>query len=128
MNDPGRAPDTNLFSKLKSGDVSFWDDLRAATAAATSFSEILALSTQRRRAIHMKLGRPEGDKPRPLKLALLGGYTPYPLSELITHFLMAARVDAELHVGEFDNYAAEIMEPEGELAAFKPDLVVLLPS
>jgi FkbH-like protein len=130
MTNIGRAPDNSLLSKIKSGDVSFWDDLRSATEAATSFSEILALSTQRRRALHLKLDRRPGEKLKPLKIALLGGYTPYPLSELITHFLMTSRspIEAELHVGEFDNYAAEIMEPEGELAAFKPDLVVLLPS
>jgi FkbH-like protein len=119
-----------LNSKLKSSDPSFWDDLRTATEAAASFAEFLALSTARRRALHVKLARAPGTEPKPVRIALLGGYTPYPLSELIGHFLMTARapIDAQLHIGEFDNYAAEIMEPEGELEAFKPDVVVILPS
>src|SRR3954469_8560453 len=106
-----------LNTKLKSSDPSFWDDLRTATEAAASFAEFLALSTARRRALHVKLARAPGTEPKPVRLALLGGYTPYPLSELIGHFLMMARapIDAQLHIGEFDNYAAEIMEPEGEL-------------
>jgi len=130
MTNVGRAPDNPLHSKLKSGDISFWDDLRSATDAAKTFSEILALSTLRRRALHLKLDRKPGTNPRPIKLALLGGYTPYPLTELVSHFLMTSRspVDAQLHVGEFDNYAAEIMEPDGELAAFKPDVVIILPA
>jgi FkbH-like protein len=130
MTNVGPAPDNSLHSKLKSGDISFWDDLRTATDAAKSFSEILALSTLRRRALHLKLGRRPGTNPQPIKLALLGGYTPYPLSELVSHFLMTSRspAEAQLHVGEFDNYAAEIMEPDGELAAFKPDVVLILPA
>jgi FkbH-like protein len=130
MTNVGRAPDNSLHSKLKSGDISFWDDLRSATDTAKSFSEILALSTLRRRALHQKLHRKPGGNPQPIKLALLGGYTPYPLNELVSHFLMTSRspAEAQLHVGEFDNYAAEIMEPDGELAAFKPDVVVILPA
>lgn len=125
-----RTPENPLNLKLKSGDVSFWDDLRTATEAATSFAEVLALSTTRRRALHTKLARKPGTEPKPIRIALLGGYTPYPLNELISHFLMTSHspIDAQLHVGEFDNYAAEIMEPEGELTEFKPDLVVILPS
>jgi hypothetical protein len=55
MTNVGPAPDNSLHSKLKSGDISFWDDLRTATDAAKSFSEILALSTLRRRALHLNL-------------------------------------------------------------------------
>lgn len=130
MTDVGRTPENSLHSKLKSGDISFWDDLRSATETAQSFSEILALSTLRRRASHLKLGRRPDERQQTIRLALLGGYTPYPLNELISHFLMTSRspVEAQLHVGEFDNYAAEIMEPDGELAAFKPDVVIILPA
>lgn len=130
MTSTGSAVNISLQSKVKAGDSSFWDDLRTATEAAESFSGILALSTLRRRALQQRLPRRPGDDARPLRLALLGGYTPYPLQELITHFLSTSRpaIEPELHVGDFDNYASEIMEPEGALAAFKPDLIVLLPS
>jgi FkbH-like protein len=130
MTNVGRAPENSLPSKLKSGDISFWDDLRSATDTAQTFPEILALSTLRRRALHQKLGRGPGAPPPSIKIALLGGYTSYPLSELVTHFLMTSRpsADAQLFLGEFDNYAAEIMEPDGELAAFAPDVVVIVPA
>ena len=119
-----------LSSKLKSADPSFWIDLRAASAAAQTISDVIALSTLRSRALRQNLARPAGTPSRECRVALVGGYTTYPLSELISHFLAASEpsVNAVLFLGDFDNYTSEIMEASGPLSAFNPDVVVILPS
>ena len=119
-----------LGSQLTSADPIFWSDLRAASISAQTISDVIALSALRQHASRQALPRLAGDTERACRVALVGGYTTYPLSELISHFLATSMpsVNAELFLGDFDNYAAEIMEPGSTLAAFKPDVVVILPS
>ncbi len=119
-----------LNSQLTSADPIFWSDLRVASANARTIPEVIALSALRQRALRQALPRLAGDTERACRVALVGGYTTYPLCELISHFLATSMpsVNAELFLGDFDNYTAEIMEPGSGLAVFKPDVVVILPS
>ena len=130
MSDPSGTSVDALHSRLKAADTGFWEDLRNATRAARTFSELIALSTMRRRGLKAGLGRPPGDDARPIKVALLGAYTPYPLDELLRHYLLMGTpaLEGELFVGDYDNYVAEIMEEGGALHDFKPDVTVILPS
>jgi len=66
-----------------------------------------------------------------VRIAILGGYTPYPLNELISHLLAVScpiSWSAEFLVGDYDNYVAEIMEDSSALYRFKPEVILLLPS
>lgn len=116
---------TELFS---SRDTRFLGALREATAAAKTLQELLRLSALRRRAERAGLS-PEG---QPLRVALIGGYTLYPLNELVQHFLAAnwlpASWKAEIRLGDYDNYTSEIVGGSGILDEFKPEIVLFFPS
>jgi FkbH-like protein len=109
-------------------DPAFWDRLAELTRQPTAFEELIALSSLRRKAVARGLQRPgAGAGDEPLRLAILGGYSLYPLRELLTHLLETAGVACELFLGDYDNHVAEIMEPDGALDAFRPQVVLLLP-
>jgi FkbH-like protein len=116
-----------LKALLQRRDPAFWPLLRDATRRAGDFSSLLFLSTLRRRARTLL---PEAESPakRRLRLALTGGYSLYPLQELIEHLLETAGYAAEIFCGKFDNYAAEIMDEQSDLYQFRPDAVLLLPA
>ncbi|CEF48512.1 unnamed protein product [uncultured bacterium] len=63
-----------------------------------------------------------------VRLALVGACGLYPLHDLLTHLLDISGVFCTLFVGEFDNYTAEILEPESPLYAFRPDVIAVFPS
>src|SRR5262245_15023733 len=108
---------TGIKDLLLKNDSSFWVELARLTRQASGFDEILVLSTLRKKAELRGLQR-EWKSEKPLRLAIVGGYSLYPFHELLTHLLETAGIRSELLLGDYDNYIAEIMEPDGKLAEF----------
>lgn len=117
------------FSQLKAlllkGDPAFWSQLASLTRQARDFEELFVLSSLRKKAHSRNL--PAHERAR-LRLAILGGYSLYPLHELIEHIGEVENLPVELWKGDFDNYISEIMDESGPLYSFKPQFVLLMPS
>ena len=108
-------------------DPEFFRRMREQTLATTSCEDMLLLSALRKRAAQKGLA-PEQ---KPVRIAILGGYTPFPLHELIGHFLAAGQTvswKAEFLLGDYDNYIAEIVEESSKLDEFRPEVILLMPS
>jgi FkbH-like protein len=116
-----------LKSLLLAGNSEFWTQLSVLSEQASDFDELFLLSSWRKKAHARKLARP-GTIPSSLKLAILGGYSLYPLSELLEHLCEIHGTPAELWLGDYDNYTSEIMDGASELYSFAPQVVFLLPS
>lgn len=115
------------LKRLLSGrDPLFWPRLAERSEAAASLSELLSLSTLRKRALKAGFERPEITRP-PLKIALIGAGTMYPLSELIEHFLFVEGTAAAVFTGDYNNYVSEVIDPASALYEFGPDVVMVVP-
>ena len=114
---------------LAQREPAFWPALRSATRAAKDFSEVLALATMRKKAVRAGISV-TSDKA--IRLAVVGGSSLYPLNELLEQMIGAASPSGwwqtELWKGDYDNYISEILDPESELYAFKPEVIFLIPS
>ena len=119
------------FSELKTlllnGDPRFWEHLLALTRQAAAFDELLFLSSLRKKAHARKMSPPVA-APIKIRLALVGGYSLYPLHELLEHFCEIQGTPIELWLGDYDNYISEVMDDDSELYAFKPQVVFMLPA
>ena len=119
------------FSELKTlllnGDPRFWEHLLALTRQAAAFDELLFLSLLRKKAHARKMSPPVA-APIKTRLALVGGYSLYPLHELLEHFCEIQSTPIELWLGDYDNYISEVMDDDSELYAFKPQVVFMLPA
>jgi len=116
-----------LKKLLLDGDPEFWAVLKHLTADAKDFEELFLLSSWRKKAHARKLTRP-GVVQDAVRLAITGGYSLYPLHELIEHLCEVEGFPCETWLGAFDNYVSEISEPDSELYAFKPQVVLVMPS
>jgi FkbH-like protein len=125
------APDPHADARSLKGllmarDHAFVELLKQKTLESNQFSEVLALSTLRRKAQQIGLW------PTPaaaLRLAVIGGFSLRPLVDLIEHFaLILGNVDLKLWTGDFDNYVSEVMDEAGGLYEFQPEIVLILPS
>src|SRR5262245_8497826 len=114
----------DLKDRLRRSDPDFFPTLAQATRQAAACDDVLFLGTLRRRALSRGLQPPPGE---PLRLALLGGCSLYPLREIVEQTLFGAGFAPELFVGEFDNYQAEIRQEDSPLYRFRPQVTVLLP-
>ncbi len=112
---------------LRAQDGAFWDQLAARSLEEIEFDELFALSSLRKKAMAKGFPRP-GPKQPPLRLALAGGCSLFPLHDLVEHLLDARGIPCQIFCGDFDNYVAEITDGGSGLYEFKPDMVVLLPS
>jgi len=112
---------------LLSGDPEFWVQLKSLTRSARDFEELFLLSSLRKKAHARKLLPPKPPK-ETLRLAILGGYSLYPLHELIEHLCEVEKFPVELWQGDYDNYISEIMDDGSELYSFAPQVVFLLPA
>jgi FkbH-like protein len=112
---------------LAANDPAFWTQLKLLTQTATEFDDLLFLSSLRKKATARGLRRPEASA-APLRLAILGGCSLYPLHDLLTSLLEASGIACELFLGDYDNYVSEIMEADGPLYEHRPQVVLLLPS
>ena len=120
--------DTGKLKRLLlGGDAAFWPLLKVETDRATAFEDVLVLSTLRKKAQARQLAWPGGRATR-LRVALLGGYSLFPLSDLLEHFSLLAGTPCEFWQGSYDNYIAEIKDAESELYAFAPEVILVLPS
>ena len=117
---------SDLKQLLLQDDPSFCAELAALTARVEGFDDLIFLSSLRRKAIARGKQPPSAAR-QPLRLALLGGCSLYPLHELLTHLLETTGVPCELFLGDYDNFVSEIMDVEGELYRFGPQAVFLLP-
>jgi len=118
---------SDLKALLISGNPDFWPKLAALTGQAHDFEELFLLSSWRKKARARNLARPGPEIP-PLKLALLGGCSLYPLHELLAHLCEIQGTPVEVWLGDYDNYVAEIMDETSGLYAFAPNVVWLLPA
>ena len=116
-----------LKTLLLNGDAAFWPQLAALTRSARDFEELFLLSSLRKKAHARNLAAPTPSAP-PLRLAILGGYSLYPLHELIEHLCETDGRPLELWQGDYDNYISEIMDDASGLYAFAPEVVFILPA
>jgi FkbH-like protein len=116
-----------LKKLLLNHDPEFWCLLKAFTRQAGDFEELFQISSLRKKAHARALARPVL-APEKIRLAILGGYSLYPLHELIEHLAETDGLSVELWKGDYDNYIAEIMDDDSALYAFAPHIVLLLPS
>ena len=131
---PTLTPAADTLSRLKElalqKDPEFFSLLRRQTLATTSAEDMLMLAALRKRAAHKGLVAPNQKSTR---VAILGGYTPHPLHELIGHLLAAGQPQPvswspDFLLGDYDNYIAEIVEESGRLYEFRPEVILLFPS
>ncbi|MCC7530720.1 MAG: HAD family hydrolase [Candidatus Melainabacteria bacterium] len=115
-----------LKALLASKSESFWQELAKRTAQSRQFYDFSFLSTLRRKAIARDF-LPSSGNVRKSKLALLGGCTLFPLSELISHALYMQDNHCEIWSGDYDNYVWEMTDESSDLRSFRPDFVFLLP-
>jgi FkbH-like protein len=115
-----------LKTLLLSGDAGFWKELSFLTRSARDFEELFLLSSIRKKAHTRNLAR-HASANKKIRLAILGGYSLYPLHELIEHLGEVNGLAMELWQGDYDNYISEIMDDDSALYAFNPHIVFLLP-
>ena len=116
-----------LKTLLLRGDPEFWGQLKTLTRAARDFAELFLLSSLRKKAHARNLPQPAAAA-KPIRLAIVGGYSLYPLCELIEHLCEVDGLPVELWSGDYDNYISEIMDDDSELYAFAPQVVFILPA
>lgn len=61
----------------------------------------------------------------PCRLAILRSFTVEPLVPLLRVRAFAGGLDVDVHVGDFDNYAQQLLDGGSELYRFRPDVVIL---
>ena len=118
---------SELKQLLKDSNPDFWEALAAASREALDFGDLFLLSSLRKKAHARALDKPS-TTPERIRLAILGGYSLYPLHDLLEHLLEVQGSPCELWLGDFDNYVSEIMDEESDLYTFNPQAVLLLPS
>jgi len=112
---------------LLQNDPGFWAQLASFSRSARDFAELFLLSSLRKKA-HARGLTPPQPPPAKLRLAILGGYSLYPLHELIEHLCETENLPLELWLGDYDNYISEIMADDSGLYAFAPQVVFVLPA
>jgi len=116
----------DLKSLLRSRDPDFYRVLRVQTQAAVEFDRALSLNTMRRRAAASGMATAAV---APLRIAIVGGASLRPFADLLEHFTATlAGYNVLVWTGDYDNYTFEIVDSGSELYAFKPEVVLLLPS
>jgi FkbH-like protein len=124
-----QAAIAELRTLLSAKDPRFISAMRSATMQASSFTEMYTLAKLRQKAFKSGFISPESTTT--LRLAILGGCTLSPLSELVSHCIesvAATPLHCEMRLGDYDNYVAEISETESGLREFAPEFLLLMPS
>lgn len=116
-----------LKQLLLKGDPEFWSQLKALSRTARDFEELFLLSSLRKKAHARQVANPKPAKTK-LRVAIVGGYSLYPLHELVEHLCELENLPLELWQGDYDNYLSEIMDDDSELYTFAPQVVVMLPA
>jgi len=102
----------------------YWSALAKALKHDLRFTDAIQLATLRKKAEKQNLIPINRTK---LRVAVTGGYSTYPLAELLALYFASQGFEIEIFQGEFDNYVSEILEADSELYAFKPDFLILIP-
>ena len=110
---------------IEKKDVNIWKSIVKESRNAESFAEIMTLSTLRKRAEKIIDNKADFKK---IRLAILGGYSLYPLGEIVDQYFFANECKLELWVGDYDNYHSEILDEKSELYKFNPDIIVIIPA
>jgi len=63
---------------------------------------------------------------RPLRIALLGGFTTSFVAKVLDLFLLSERIDARIYEAPYGSLAENVLNPGSELYRFDPELVLLL--
>ncbi|MBC7543294.1 MAG: HAD-IIIC family phosphatase [Candidatus Sericytochromatia bacterium] len=63
-----------------------------------------------------------------VRIALLGTYTTAQMPALLRLYLAVAGINAECYEASFGQMAQELLVPSADLLAFRPDIVLLIPS
>ena len=114
----------SLKKMLLQNDPAFISSLVASTASATGFGDVVSLATMRKRAIAKGIwSAPKGE----LRVAVVGGSSLSPLTDLFQHFVEVQGFSCILWSGSFDNHVSEIMDEQSELYAFAPNVVLIVP-
>ena len=121
-----RSGHSELKSLLSRRDNSFWPTLSAYSRSASSFNELMLMSNLRKRAKLAGL-TPPCSRDKALKVAIVGGSTLYPLSELVEHMLWITMGPTEVMIGDYNNYRSEVFDESSQLYEFGPTFVVVLP-
>jgi FkbH-like protein len=116
-----------IKNRLLANDPEFWSQLKLLTKSARDFEELFLLSSLRKKARARNLAKPDAPAKK-IRLAILGGYSLYPLHELIEHLCEMENFPVELWLGDYDNYISEIMDDDSELYTFAPHIVFFLPA
>jgi FkbH-like protein len=127
MEPTAQASIAGIKARLLGGDSEFWTLLKSASQEARDFEELFLLSSLRKKAHARGLAKPKPPKEE-LRFAIVGGYSLYPLHELIEHLCEVEDLRLELWQGDYDNYISEIMDDDSELQAFAPQIVLMLPA
>ncbi|MEP6669617.1 MAG: HAD-IIIC family phosphatase [Chthoniobacter sp.] len=118
---------SELKTLLRDANPEFWDRLAVASREATDFSELFQLSSLRKKAHTRQIPRKETVHEK-VRLALLGGYSLYPLHDLVEHLCDVEGFPCTVWLGDFDNYISEIMDDGSALYEFGPQVILLLPA
>ncbi len=116
----------NLKQLLSEKSDAFWDELRQATLKSNTFEDLYSLCTLRRRALAQGFAE-SPSAAEEIRIAIIGGYTFYPLNLLIEQTLFARRLKSQIWIGDYDNYVAEILDDSSALYSARPDFVILIP-
>lgn len=116
-----------LKNLLLNRDENFWNVLAEKSQSAVSFNELIMLSALRKKASKIGFEKLSDSRSKPLKIALVGGSTLFPLSDLVEHLLRVTIGKVEIFAGEYNNYRSEILDRESNLYKFKPEYVIVLP-
>lgn len=99
-----------------------------ATTAARRLAELLRADAGSAAAsfVVSRYERLRGQLPLvPYRVALLRSFTVEPLLPLLRAACFTAGIDLNVHVGDFNAYAQEMLDPDSTLYRFAPDAVIL---
>lgn len=122
---PLRATQFDAFLKALAAIAREGDADAARVAAVRAVSPTLDYSSLRRLRKYVHATAP---KPGALRIAVLGGPTTTQLVEVMSLFLAAAGIDAQLYECEFGLFRHEILTPGSGLDTFAPEVVVIATS
>ncbi len=118
---------SELVELIRRRHVGFWAALAEKSRTAYTFDQMITLSALRRKAKRAGLQAPASESSPSLRIALVGGSTLFPLSDLIDHEATLAFGEVKLFTGDFNNYRSEIYDPSSKLYDFCPNVVVIIP-
>jgi len=114
-------------SLLKKESPDSLNGLRTSSWESKELVDIISLNNLRKKNLHFLKIISKEEKHK-IKIAMISGYTTFPMEEIVNHFLNLELFDVIMIVGDFDNYINEILDPESKLNDFGPDVTILLPS